>query len=65
MSSHGPHLGYGHPAIAHIFPIRGTITDSPRQEARRVYSNFIQDCFIFKYHGMLYRTFMTKVIDHF
>ena len=46
------------------FPTRFTTVGCIKQEARRVYNNFIQDCFTYECHGMSYDSFMTKVIDY-
>ena len=35
-----------------------------KQQAKHVYTNFIQDCFTYECHGMSYDSFMTKVIDY-
>ena len=45
------------------FPTEFTTVGCMKQEARRVYNNFVQDCLTYECHGMYYDYFTTKVID--
>ena len=45
------------------FPTRPMSGYCSKHEAKRVYSNFIQDCITYEHYGTPYVPFMTKVID--